>query len=213
MKTMIARAVVVGALLAAGAAEAQGYSYSTYRPRESMYMFNYEMSSALGSFSDDFIDETSWRGFSFEGRSMVRENLSVGIGFTYNRYDQTYSNLTLTTDSGGTLSGPVYRYADQFAIKGLVHMYLRPGAVRPYLGVGIGGVWAYSYSQTADLSRADDGFHFILSPEAGLTFTAARGASSVGLNLAFRYNYTTADFQQVTDAQSLAVVVGLYAGY
>ena len=38
-------------------------------------MFNYEMSQALGSFSDEFIDDTSWRGFSFEGRSMVRERI------------------------------------------------------------------------------------------------------------------------------------------
>jgi hypothetical protein len=211
MKT-IARLAVLGALLAAGVAEAQGYSYSTYRPRESMYMFNYEMSQPLGSFSDDFIDETSWRGFSFEGRSMVRERISLGIGFTFNRYDQTYSNLSVPV-GGGTLSGPVYRYADQFAIKGLVHYYFMETAVRPYVGIGLGGVWAYSYSQIADLAAADDGFHFIASPEVGLTFTAAKGASSAGLNFAVRYNYTTADFQKVTDAQSLAVVVGLFAGY
>lgn len=213
MRTIIGRALVVVALLAAGAASAQQEWYETYKPRESMYLFNYEMSTPVGSFKDDFISDWSWRGFSFEGRSMVKPAISVGIGFNYNRYDQTYSNLTFQTDSGGTFSGPVYRYADQFAIKGLVHYYLRPGNVRPYLGVGLGGVWAYSYSQTTDLARSDDGFHFIASPEAGLTFTAARGASSAGLNLAVRYNYTTADFQQVTDAQSFAVIVGLYAGY
>jgi len=211
MKTMIARAAVIGALLAASAADAQWYD--TYKPRESLYMFNYEVSSAVGSFSDDFIDETSWRGFGFEGRSMVRDNISVGLGFDFNRYSQTYSNLTVQTDGGGTISGPVYRYADQFAMKGLVHMYLRPGALRPYLGVGLGGVWSYSYSQVADLAVADDGFDFIVSPEVGLLLTAAKGASSAGLNVAVRYNYTTADFAQVTDAQSWAVILGLFAGY
>ncbi len=212
MRNMIARTVVVGTLLAlAGAADAQWYD--TYRPRESLYIFNYEASNAVGSFSDKFVSDTSWRGFGFEGRSMVRDRFSVGLGFDFNRYSQTHSMLTQSAGTGGTISGPVYRYADQFAMKALFHAYLSSGPLRPYLGLGIGGVWTYSYSQIADLSVADDGFDFIVSPEVGLTFTLAKGASSAGVNLAVRYNYTTSDFQQVTDAQSFAVILGLYAGY
>lgn len=211
MKTTIARAAVVGALLAAGSASAQGFE--TYRPRQTMYILNYEVSTALGSFSDKFISETSWRGFSFEGRSMVKERLSIGLGFTYNRFEQTHSLLSTTTPNGGTLSGPVYRYADQLGFKALVHAYLLEGPLQPYVGVGIGGVWTYAYAQTTDLARADDGFDFIASPEVGLTFTAAHGASSIGLNFAVRYNYTTADFLSVNDAQSLAVVIGVFGGY
>jgi hypothetical protein len=209
---MIARAAVVGALLAAGVAGAQ--DFATYRPRQSMYILNYEVSAPVGDFHDNYISNTSWRGIGFEGRSFVREKISVGIGFDFNRYSQTHSLLTQQTNSGGTISGPVYRYADQFAFKGLIHGYLRSGgAVRPYLGVGLGGVWTYSYSQVADLAIADDGFDFVVSPEIGLTLTAAKGASSAGLNVALRYNYTTADFAKVNDAQSLQVILGLFAGY
>ncbi len=212
MKSMIARAVAVGALLAlAGAADAQWYD--TYRPRESIYIFNYEISNAVGSFNDKFIDATSWRGFGFEGRSMIRDRLSVGLGVDFNRFSQTHSMLTGPAGNGGTISGPVYRYADQFAMKALFHAYFSGGALRPYAGVGIGGVWSYSYSQVADLGVSDDGFDFILSPELGITWTAARGAASAGLNLAVRYNYTTADFQRVTDASSFGVVVGLFTSY
>ncbi len=212
MKTMIARVLVVGALLgAAGAAQAQWYE--SYRPHESIYLFNYEISNALGSFSDNFIDAASYRGFGFEGRSMVRDRISVGLGFDFNRFSQTHSLLSQTAANGGTISGPVYRYADQFAMKALVHAYFSGGALRPYAGFGIGGVWSYSYSQIADLGVSNDGFDFIISPELGVTWTAAKGASSAGLNLAIRYNYTTADFQKVTDAQSFAVVLGLYTAY
>ena len=59
MKTMIARAVVIGTLLAAGTANAQWYE--TYRPHQSMYVFNYEVSAPVGSFSDNYISSTSWR--------------------------------------------------------------------------------------------------------------------------------------------------------
>src|SRR5512138_2248195 len=121
MKTIL-RIAVIGGLLAAGSARAQWYE--TYKPRESLYMFNYEVSSAVGSFGD-YINETSWRGFGFEGRSMVRDNMSVGLGFDFNRFSQEYGMLTQSVGSGGTISGPVYRYADQFALKALFHAYLR----------------------------------------------------------------------------------------
>jgi hypothetical protein len=199
------------ALLAATAAHAQ--SIQTYRPVKSLYMLNWEASWAVGSFADDYIDEWSYRGLSFESRSMVREGLSAGIGFTYNRYEQTYSNIVQANPGGGTVSGPVYRFADQFAIKALVHKYFGRGSLLPYLGVGIGGVWTYAYQQVADIAAADDGFDFIVSPEIGLAFKAASGASSVGLNAALRYNYTTADFAEVDDAQSLTAVLGLYFSY
>jgi hypothetical protein len=210
MKNVIARVVVVGALLAAGTARAQWYD--TYKPHESLYLFNYEVSSALGSFSDEFVTSTSWRGFGFEGRSMVRDGLSVGLGFDFNRYSQQYDLKTVTTGAT-TISGPLYNYADQFSMKFLVHKYLGRGSLRPYLGGGIGGVWSYSFSQTADFSVGDNGFDFVAAPEIGLLWTAARGASSAGVNLALRYTYTTADFQKVSDAQSLQVILGLYTGY
>jgi len=205
------RALAAAALLAATAAHADGIQ--TYRPVRSLYMLNWEASSPLGSFADDYIDEWSYRGLSFESRSMVREGLSAGIGFTYNRFEQTHSNIVQTNPGGGTVSGPVYRFADQFAIKALVHKYFGRGSLLPYLGVGIGGVWTYAYEQMADIAAADDGFDFIVSPEIGLAFKAASGASSVGLNVAVRYNYTTADFAEVNDAQTLAAVVGLYFSY
>ncbi len=212
MKTMIARVAVIGALLAAGTAHAQ--DFATYKPRQSMYILNYEVSSAVGSFSDKGIKDTSWRGIGFEGRSWLNDRFSVGFGFDFNRFSQTFSNLTTTTAGGGTLSGPVYRYADQFALKGVAHAYLlRGGPVEPYVGLGLGGVWSYAYGQTADLAKTDNTFDFIMSPEVGITLALARGASTAGLNLAFRYNYSTADFLQVKDAQTIQVLVGLFGAY
>ena len=210
MKTLIVRVAVLGALLSPLAASAQ---WESYRPRQSMSIFNYEMSAPIGSFKDNYIKNTSWRGFSFENRSMINERFSAGFAFGYNRYEQTYDLLTLDRPNGGVISGPVYRYTDQLAVKALVHAYFLDGPLRPYVGVGLGGVWSYAYAQSADFAQVNDGFHFIASPELGLTFTAARGASSLGLNLAFRYNYTTASYAQVTDASNVAVVVGLFGAY
>jgi hypothetical protein len=209
-KTMT-RVFFAAALLAATAARAQ--DYTSYRPIRTLYVLNWEPSWTVGSFSDDYIDEWSWRGISFEGRTMVREGISVGLGFNFNRFEQTQSDVVRQLPSGGTISGPVFRYADDLGIKALIHGYLARGPLLPYVGVGIGGVWTYAYSQAADLGDSDDSFSFIVSPEVGLIYTVARGATTIGLNLAVRYNYTTADFGQVSDAQWINGAVGLVFAY
>jgi hypothetical protein len=217
MTRSIARGAVA-ALLVLAASGARAQSFSTYKPHETMYLFNYEMSSGLGSFKDNFIGDTSWAGMSFEGRTMVKEKISAGIGFYFNRFDQTFDQLTVNAPQGGVFTAPVYRYADQFAIKALVHYYLRDDGLRPYAGVGIGGVWAYSYAQTADIAASESNFDFIVSPEIGITFQAGGGASKFGFNAAIRYNYTTADWGKapgavVNDAQYLNYVVGIFGAY
>jgi hypothetical protein len=53
-----------------------------------------------------------------------------------------------------------------------------------------------------------------VSPEVGVALTAAKGASTAGLNLAVRYNYTTFDFSDdVQNIQSLGFVMGLFASF
>jgi hypothetical protein len=211
IKNTLRALAAVSTLLAATAAHAQ---MEGYRPLQSLYILNYEMSGPIGSFSDNYINNWSFRGMSFEGRSMVREKFSVGLGVNFNRYDQTYDMLVQSSPGGGTISGPVYRYADQFAIKALFHAYLMDkGRFLPYVGVGIGGVWTYAYGQTSNIALSDNGFDFIVSPEVGLALNLSQGASRAGLNLAFRYNYTTASFAKVNDLQSLTGALGLYFAY
>ncbi len=211
IKTTLRALAAAAALLAATSAHAQ---FETYRPLSSMYLLNYEMAGPIGSFSSSFISNTSWAGMSFEARSMVREKFSIGLGVTWNRWNETFDMLTQTTSGGGTISGPVYRYADQFGLKALFHAYLiDKGRILPYLGVGIGGVWTYAYGQTSNIAQANNQFDFIVSPEVGVALKLGSGASNAGLNLAFRYNYTTASFAKVNDLQSLVGVVGFYFGY
>jgi hypothetical protein len=214
MKT-IARIALVSALLLGGAARAQSDSapvtWDTYRPNQTLWLLNWEITGPIGDFGK-YIDDTSLRGFSFEGRSFIRNNVSVGLSFSWNRFYQTFDNASMPI-SNGIISGPVYHYADMFGIRALGHYYFMQGPLQPYAGLGIGGVWDYAYQQVADLTNTQSHFDFILSPEVGLLYVAAKGGTSVGLNVAFRYTYTTAKVGQYNDAQSLAGIVGLTWGY
>lgn len=215
MKSRFAFLAVVSTLLLAGTAQAADsgawVSTGSYRPKETLVLVNWEISQPLGSFND-YIDTLSLRGFSTEIRSFVRENVSAGVSFSFNRFEKTYDNFS-TPITNGNASGPLFRYADMFAIRALAHYYLARGPLMPYIGFGIGGDWAYGYQQIADLSSSQNDFNFIVSPEVGLVYNFATGGTNVGLNLGFRYTYTTATIGTVDNAQWLSGIVGLAWSY
>jgi hypothetical protein len=200
------------ALLVASSAQAQSRDYGPsligFRKNQSLMVFNWEPSKPVGSF-EDYISDWSWRGFSMEGRRKIRQDLSVGASWSWNRWDQTYDNLTVTIP-GGAVTGPLYRYTDQFALRALFHYYFLDGAIQPYAGFGIGGVWSFAFQQVTDLGDSQDGFHFIVDPEIG-ALVQLMGTRSGGLNLnvAFRYTFTTADPGRVGETHTISPILGL----
>jgi hypothetical protein len=205
------------ALLSASAARAQYQDYSTpgrsgFHLGQTLVAINYEPSVPIGSF-EDYISDWSWRGFSFEGRKKFHPKLSAGLSFSWNRWDQTYSDVSVNLPNG-VVSGPVYRYADMFAIRATAHYYLLEGPIQPYAGFGIGGAWAYSFQQVADIADSQNGFHFIVSPEAGVLVQLVPGSTAIGLNLAVRYTYTTAEVGRNEDEIStISTIAGLTWAY
>jgi hypothetical protein len=215
----LARAAVVSTLLLLGtAAEAQytyvGGGHPGLEKGETAFLLNYEISAPVSGFKD-FISDWSFRGFSIEGRYMVSPNISLGGAFAGNRWQQTSSNLQIdisNNNANGNISGPVYRYTDDLSLKFLVHYYFGSGKLQPYVGVGLGGAWVYSYAQVVDLALSHDSFDFIASPELGLLYEVASGSTSLAVNLAVRYNFTTADVVngRAKDIQWLTLpVIGL----
>jgi hypothetical protein len=216
VKTHLVRIIVASVvLLGASAAQAQYQDYSQerkgFRAGQTLMAVNYEPSLPIGSF-EDYVSDWSWRGFSFEGRKKINPRLSAGLSFSWNRWDETFSDLTVDIP-GGVASGPVYRYADMFAIRALAHYYLLDGPIQPYVGVGIGGAWSYAYQQVVDLADSQNGFDFIVSPEGGVLVELVSGSTSVGLNIAFRYTYTTADVGRDSEISTISPIVGLTWAY
>jgi opacity protein-like surface antigen len=219
VKTHLVRLAVASlVLLCASAAEAQYGEYGKttnlngFRRNQSLFVLNWEPSKPVGDFND-YIDNWTWRGFSMEGRRKIHQNFSVGGSWSWNRWNQTFDNLT-TDIAGGVISGPVYRYADQFALRVLGHYYPLDGPIQPYLGAGIGGVWTYAYQQVVDLSASQSGFDFIVSPELGVLVQIIGGRTNLNLNVAVRYTYTTADVGRNFDnTQTITPVLGLAWAY
>jgi outer membrane protein len=218
MKTIFrSAALLVLALLAMPAQAGDNFTFDPmdsggYRPDRSVWTINWEIAQPVGDFSN-YVDRTSLSGFSLESRSMVRRNMSAGISFSYNRFDQTFPAYQQVTGAS-TVTGPLYRYTDMFGVRALGHYYFLEGQMlQPYIGGGIGGLWAYGYQQVADFSKTKSSFNFVISPEVGTMIQLARGATNMGLNLAVRYTYTTAAMGSTKDDQTFSGIVGFMWSY
>ncbi len=147
-----ATAALAALLLAAWPASAQYDTggWTNYRPSKTLFNVGWQMSQPIGNFHNNYITGTSFRGFTFDWRSIVQKSFSAGVRFNWNRYTNSLSNINATTPAGGTLTGPAFRYADQFAVSAIGHYYFDTGGgdslLLPYVGLGLGGVWSNSYT-------------------------------------------------------------------
>jgi hypothetical protein len=222
MNRAIAIAALASVLFIARPAAAQQSGWTDYSPSKTLFTMGYQISEPIGDLKS-YTPGTSFRGVTFDWRSMLSKSFSLGLRFNWNRWNDNASQVQATVTPGGTpagatpgtLSGPVFRYADQFALQAVSHFYFgdRESLFIPFAGVGLGGVWSNSYQQTIDLGFSQNGFYFITTPELGLLWNFSRGRTSAALHASVLYNFTTASFRNVSNAQALVETMGLTVSY
>ncbi len=161
-------------------------------------VLSYSTALPVGN-TGDFVNDFTWRGFSIEGRSFTQRNLSFGIMFGWNYFDQRTDETIQLSD--GAVSGTQIRYLDVIPIMASMHYYLGPKrrkAMRPFLGLSAGtyiisqrldiGIWAFRRSN----------WHFGLAPEAGVLVPL--GNTSLALSVKYNYAFDAGeDFYEFTD--------------
>ena len=146
---------------------------------------NYGIALPLGD-TRNFIQNTSFRGFSFEFGRFFTEEISVGFLFAWNVFHENFPRDTYEFDEF-TLTGNLYRYINAFPLMAVGRYHFNSEAkLRPYLGLASG---AYVINRVSDfgLHRFEDkNWHFGLAPDAGMIYGI--GAEAF-VNLGARYNY------------------------
>ena len=160
-------------------------SFATAYSQRSITSFQYSVGFGTGNMHD-FISAASFRGFTIDYRSMVNQNIGVGVDIGWNVfYDEMpdavyeYNNITY--------AGKQWRYSNEFPILGAVDYYLKPDAnVVPYVGLGLGTMYSLQNTDMGTYTFEKDAWHFTLRPEIGLMIEPAPG---VGLNVVGKYYY------------------------
>lgn len=166
---------------------------------------NYIVALPMGD-TKEWIDNTSFRGVSIDGRSFVDDNFSIGGTIAWQSFYKKIEDHTISLPNAD-IYGTQFRYINSFNVTFDAHYYVgEPYSIRPYIGAGVG---TYYMSQRGDLSLwsvTTDGWHFGVRPELGLFVPFSN--SDYGINIGAKYNYIIKNSDSV-DHQYLSINLGL----
>ncbi len=162
--------------------------------QSSYWTINWDMSAGMGE-TGDFVNTFNFRGMSFDGRGFINSNVTIGGFLEWVTLYEKESNLPPyefgSEDVGGSISGTQSRYLNVFPILVTSHYYFDTGSdTKPYVGIGLGGVYVESRLDLGMNYFYEDTFGFAAMPEVGVYVPF--GYSGTGLNLAVRYLYGSA---------------------
>jgi outer membrane protein W len=155
------------------------------------YWFGFEYNTVMASGdAANFIGDWSWRGGSFGGRRLVRENTTVGFWTGWHVMNEVSAETVSFRGEENNLdfSGTQYRYLNSFPIMVNGHWYGGTmGRFRPYIGLNVGTYFIERRVEVGLFVFDDDNWHFGLAPEVGVTFPLgwrARGLFNARFNWA-----------------------------
>jgi len=156
------------------------------------FIISYPISFPMGA-HHDYIEKTSFRGFSAEFLQTVKENLSVGLELGWHVFYQKEDEKEYKE---GTISitGVQYRYTNAIPILAQVK-YMFPSENKPmnfYGGLGIGTVYVNRSTDFGLYRIENEAWQFSLRPEAGLVFHLKPG-TSLFAGVKYYANFNTDD--------------------
>lgn len=172
------------------------FSIASGHSQNAVWAFSYDVAFPLGETSD-YIDRTSWRGFTIQGRQFIKPNLSVGGSFSWQVFNQRISELVEFSFQpanseqtvNGALSGEQFRYINTLPIMVNVHYYLGdalPSAIRPFAGISVGTAPTKRRTEIGLFAIDDFNWHLALAPEAGVLIPIGTELDFFG---AVKYNF------------------------
>lgn len=169
------------------------------------WSFNYMIAMPMGE-TKDWVDATSFRGFSINGNSFIEDNISVGGSMSWQGFYEQRDNVLISRDNVD-IYGTQFRYINSFDLSLDAHYYLgQPYGIRPYFG---GAVGPYYISQRGELglySLVWENWHFGFRADVGVYIPFNN--SDYGLNLGAKYRYILRTNDSINN-EYLAFNIGL----
>jgi len=152
----------------------------------------------------DFIDKTSFRGFSIDYQYMVKPSIAIGCDLGWNVFYQNMPKGTYN-DGSAALTGVQYRYTNVAWGYVTAHYYfMSETALMPYVGLGIGTQYSDKDLEMGLYYVNIDDWQFAYRPEIGILYKVDR----VGMKANLRY-HGAVDSHEL-DAQSfLGIGLGM----
>jgi hypothetical protein len=169
-----------------------------------VWNFTWDIGFPVGS-TNDFISQTSLRGFAIEGRGYVSDRFLVGGRGAWNVF---YENSGWVTEEAEdfTIHGFKRRYINAIPLMITAHYEFGNGMVLPYAGFGVGTYYLESRDFMGIYYVQEKAWHFGVYPEVGIVIPFGNGGTGANINVKYNYAAKTKD----TSEQSwISLGVGL----
>jgi outer membrane protein W len=168
------------------------------------FMVSYPISFPMSSGLKDYIGEPSFRGFSMEFNKLVKDNVEVGLEFSWHVFYQREEDQPYTHESA-TISGIQYRYTNTFPMLLGAKWYKKTNSKAiPYAGLGLGTIYVDRSTDFGLYRISNTAWQFALRPELGLRIKAGSGVDGL---IGLKY-YTGFETDELAGHGYLSVNIG-----
>jgi outer membrane protein W len=163
--------------------------------------------------TNDLISGTSWSGGRFEYRRMVNHNISVGIGMSWNSFDDYVPRTTYQKPDGtGAVTTDLVKDVYTVPITLSAHYYFDAGKkLLPYIGLGLGTEYADQNLYFNIFGAEQNNWGFVARPEIGLIYPF-NTHGGIYLNAAYNYATNKNDIYNTNSLAQFAVSLGFVFG-
>lgn len=173
-----------------------------------MATFNWQIATPL---STDYLKETSLAGGILEYRRFMKPNMSVGIGFSWNSFEQYIPPKVYEKPDGSqalytdfvhqVYTLPMYLNA---------HYYFSGGdKLKPYAGIGLGAQYSEQDAYYNIFVTEEKNWGFVARPEVGLLYRLSNYFGLHG-NVGFNYATNKSDAFKIDDLKHVYYSIGIY---
>ena len=173
-----------------------------------MGLLNWQIATPL---SENYLKETSLRGGSLEYRRFIKPNMSVGIGFSWNSFEQYHPPRVYEKPDGSqALYTDFVHQVYTLPIYLNAHYYLKGGdKLKPYVGIGLGAQYSEQDAYYNIFVTEEKNWGFVARPEIGLLY---RISNYFGLHANVGFNYATNKSEEfrIDDLKHVYYSIGIY---
>ena len=171
----------------------------------------YNVSAPLGSFKNDFIKNTSFRGVVGEVSYAFNPKFSLGLQSGFQNYYQKYGRQVYQTQPNEHISAVVTNTIEivPILVKGTFSPMAAGSIINPYVSLGA-GLNMVSYSQyLGEFPGTDASGHFAAQVGAGVMVPFSKARPETAIKVGASYSYGAYNKNYISNLNSVAGNIGV----
>lgn len=194
--------LLIAAMLIAGSSFAQ--------QGEFRLTASYAAAIPLGSFKDNVVSKTSFRGVDVNLLYGITPQLSVGLTTGYQDFYEKFPRQVYKLEDGSDISAVISNSVQQIPFLATARYdFTTTGLIRPYALAGVGGQLVLNRQFLGEYTNDNTNrFVFAARPEAGIYIPFGKDAHT-GINLGAYYNYVPYNKGGIDNMNSVGIKLGI----